>query len=80
MQADFVLLLLAGSGALLAVVGEGMAYRVGVAARVFGALAETRVNVRLMNQGSSEISIFVGVAADDLERSVRALHAAFVDA
>jgi aspartate kinase len=64
--------------ALLAVVGEGMAYRVGVAARVFGALAAARVNVRLMNQGSSEISIFIGVANDDLEASVRALHGAFV--
>jgi aspartate kinase len=55
-----------------------MAYRVGVAARVFGALAAARVNVRLMNQGSSEISIFIGVANDDLEASVRALHSAFV--
>jgi aspartate kinase len=64
--------------ALLAVVGEGMVYRVGVAARVFGALAAAKVNVRLMNQGSSEISIFIGVANDDLEASVRALHAAFV--
>jgi aspartate kinase len=55
-----------------------MAYRVGVAARVFGALAAAKVNVRLMNQGSSEISIFIGVANDDLEASVRALHGAFV--
>jgi aspartate kinase len=65
--------------ALLAVVGEGMAYRVGIAARVFGALAGSRVNVRLMNQGSSEISIFIGVAAGDYEKAVRALHAEFVE-
>jgi aspartate kinase len=65
--------------ALIAVVGEGMAYRVGVAARVFSALAGAGVNVRLMNQGSSEISIFIGVATKDYENAVRALHAEFVE-
>lgn len=63
--------------ALLAVVGEGMAYRSGVAARVFSALAGAAVNVRLIAQGSSEISIFIGVANDTYEAAVHALHAEF---
>jgi aspartate kinase len=63
--------------ALLAVVGEGMAYRSGVAARVFSALGAAAVNVRLIAQGSSEISIFIGVANDTYEAAVHALHAEF---
>jgi aspartate kinase len=63
--------------ALLAVVGEGMAYRSGVAARVFSALGSAGVNVRLIAQGSSEISIFIGVANDAYEAAVHALHAEF---
>jgi aspartate kinase len=65
--------------ALLAVVGEGMAYRVGVAGRVFQALAQAGVNVRVIAQGSSEISIFIGVANPDYERAVCALHQEFVE-
>jgi aspartate kinase len=63
--------------ALLAVVGEGMAYRSGVAARVFSALGNAAVNVRLIAQGSSEISIFIGIANDTYEAAVHALHAEF---
>ncbi len=65
--------------ALIAIVGEGMAHTVGVAAKVFSALAEARVNVRLINQGSSELNIIVGVAPGDYASAVRALYAAFVD-
>ncbi len=53
---------------------------IGMAARVFGALAEARVNVRIINQGASELNIIVGVSEADYERAVRALYAAFVNA
>ncbi|MDQ3813886.1 MAG: aspartate kinase, partial [Armatimonadota bacterium] len=48
--------------ALIATVGEGMAYRVGVAGRLFGALRDVGVNVRMISQGASEINIIVGVS------------------
>jgi len=64
--------------ALIAIVGEGMAHAVGIAAKVFGALAAAGVNVRLINQGASELNIIVGVAPDDYATAVRAIYAAFV--
>ncbi len=63
--------------ALIATVGEGMAYRVGVAARVVAARADPRVNVRIIDQGSSEINIIVGVDQGDYETAVKALYKAF---
>lgn len=64
--------------ALIATVGQGMSHRVGVAGRLFGALADAGVNIRMIDQGASEISIIVGVASEDLARAVRAIYAAFV--
>ena len=64
--------------ALIAVVGEGMAKTIGIAAKVFVALRDAQVNVRVINQGASELNIIVGVSPDDYERAVRALYAAFV--
>jgi aspartate kinase len=64
--------------ALIAVVGRGMAHRPGVAARVFASLADERINVRMIDQGSSEINIILGVETRDFERSVRAIYRAFV--
>lgn len=64
--------------ALIAIVGEGMAKTVGIAAKVFSALKDARVNVRLINQGASELNIIVGVSPDDYERSVQVLYRAFV--
>ncbi|HVZ34290.1 MAG TPA: aspartate kinase [Polyangiaceae bacterium] len=66
--------------ALIAVVGEGMAKTIGIAAKVFAALRDAQVNVRVINQGASELNIIVGVAPEDYERAVRALYAAFVPA
>jgi aspartate kinase len=63
--------------ALIATVGEGMAYRVGVAGRLFSALQNAGVNVRMISQGSSEINIIIGVAAADLKAAVRAIYAEF---
>ncbi|MBU1565730.1 MAG: aspartate kinase [Proteobacteria bacterium] len=65
--------------ALVAVVGEGMVRTVGIAAKIFEALKKAKVNVRVINQGASEMNIIIGVAAIDYERAVRALYSAFVE-
>lgn len=59
---------------LIAVVGEGMARQVGMASRVFKALAEARVNVRIIDQGASELNIIIGVGNADYERAIRSLY------
>ncbi len=63
--------------ALLAVVGHGMKERTGTAARVFGAIARAGVNVRLIDQGSSELNIIVGVDNENYERSIKAVYEEF---
>jgi len=63
--------------ALLAVVGEGMVRTIGIAAKIFDALKRAEINVRVINQGASEMNIIIGVAASDYERAVRAVYAAF---
>jgi aspartate kinase len=63
--------------ALIATVGEGMAYRPGIAARLFAALANAGINIRVIDQGSSEINIIVGVETADFENAVRAIYQAF---
>jgi aspartate kinase len=50
-----------------------------VAGRLFSALHEAGVNVRMISQGASEINIITGVAADDYERTVKAVYEAFVE-
>jgi aspartate kinase len=65
--------------ALVAVVGEGMVRTVGIAAKIFTALKEAKINVRIINQGASEMNIIFGVSSADYEHAVRALYAAFVD-
>ena len=57
--------------ALIATVGRGMAYTPGIAARLFAALGQAGVNVRMIDQGSSEINIIVGVETADFERAVQ---------
>jgi len=66
--------------ALISTVGIGMAHQVGIAARCFTALAQAKVNVRMISQGVGELNIIVGVARDDFERAVKALYEAFVTA
>ena len=63
--------------ALLAVVGEGMSSAVGIAGKVFTALGNSGVNIRVINQGASEINIIIGVAAKDYEKAVLAIYMAF---
>jgi aspartate kinase len=64
--------------ALISTVGHGMSRRVGVSSRLFGALANAGVNVRIIDQGASELSIIVGVDAADLGKGLRAIYDAFV--
>ena len=64
--------------ALIAVVGEDMANSIGIAAKLFIALRDAEVNVRVINQGSSELNIIVGVSPTDYERAVNAIYRAFV--
>jgi aspartate kinase len=64
--------------ALIAIVGEEMARTPGIAAKVFGALAGAGVNVRLINQGASELNIIVGVAPEDYAVALRSIYSAFV--
>ncbi|HNZ48069.1 MAG TPA: aspartate kinase [Candidatus Hydrogenedentes bacterium] len=63
--------------AIVATVGKGMNRLVGVAARLTGALAEAGVNIRVINQGSSEMNILIGVEEQDLEKAVSAIYHAF---
>ncbi len=63
--------------AIIATVGRGMTYRLGTAAQLFTALADARINVRMIDQGSSEINIIVGVNEADFERTIRAIYDAF---
>jgi aspartate kinase len=59
--------------ALIMIVGEGMRYAVGMAAKACSALADAGVNIEMMNQGSSEISIMFGVKEADRKTAVEAL-------
>lgn len=63
--------------ALIATVGQGMNHHIGVAARLCTALANAGVNLRVIDQGSSETNIIVGVAERDMEKAVRAIYDAF---
>ena len=66
--------------ALIATVGRGMSHTPGTAARLFGALARQKINIRMIDQGSSELNIIVGVENEDFERTVRAIYDAFAEA
>lgn len=64
--------------AIIATVGRGMIRQIGVSAKLFAALASNSVNVRMIDQGSSEINIIVGVENDDFEKAVKAIYKALV--
>ena len=64
--------------ALIATVGRGMVNKRGTASRLFRALAVADVNVRMIDQGSSELNIIVGVDGKDFERAVSAIYYEFV--
>ncbi len=64
--------------ALVAVVGRGMVKAKGTAARVFDALASKGINIRMIDQGSSELNIIVGIADDEYIDAIRAIYEEFV--
>lgn len=63
--------------ALIATVGTGMAYTKGVASKIFTALVESDINIRMIDQGSSEINVLVGIENDDFEKGINAIYKAF---
>ena len=64
--------------ALIAVVGRGMKSTRGTAGRIFSALAHANVNVKMIDQGSSELNIIIGAANCDFENAVKAIYDIFV--
>jgi aspartate kinase len=63
--------------ALMMIVGEGMRKSIGVAANATQALASTQVNIEMINQGSSEVSLMIGIKAKDASKAVQAIYQAF---
>ena len=67
-----------GDLALVAVVGRAMKSNRGTAARIFAALAHANVNVKMIDQGSSEWNVIVGVRNEDFEKAIKAIYDIFV--
>ena len=65
--------------ALIAVVGRGMKATRGTAGRIFSALAHVNVNVKMIDQGSSELNIIIGVKNEDFETAIKAIYDIFVE-
>ena len=65
--------------ALVAIVGRGMIQTKGVSARVFTALANNGVNIRMITQGASELNIIVGIENSDFDKAISAIYEAFVE-
>lgn len=64
--------------ALIAVVGRGMRATRGTAGRIFSALAHANINIRMIDQGSSELNIIIGVRSNDFEAAIKAIYDIFV--
>lgn len=65
--------------ALIAVVGRSMKAAKGTAGRIFSALAHARINVKMIDQGSSELNIIIGVKNSDFEKAIKAIYDIFVE-
>lgn len=64
--------------ALVAVVGHGMQKSKGTASKLFSALSEAGINIRMIDQGSSELNIIVGINEDDYKNAIKAIYKKFV--
>ena len=64
--------------ALIAVVGRSMKSTRGVAGTIFSSLAKENINIKMIDQGSSEINIVIAVAERDYERTINTIYSAFV--
>jgi aspartate kinase len=71
---------LEGDLALIAIVGRGMKAKKGTSGLVFSALAHARVNIKMIDQGSSEMNIIIGVRNEDFEAAVKAIYDVFITA
>ena len=65
--------------ALIATVGHGMSYKPGTAARLFSALSRYGINIRMIDQGSSEMNIILSVKNEDYEKTVNAIYEEFIN-
>ena len=65
--------------ALLAVVGRGMRRTRGTAARIFAALAHARINIKMIDQGSSELNVIVGISESDFAEATRRIYDMFIN-
>ncbi len=65
--------------AMVAVVGHGMVQTKGTAARIFSAIAKADVNIRMLDQGSSELNIILGVSENDYAKAIKAIYEEFDD-
>ena len=65
--------------ALIAVVGRAMKANRGTAGRIFSALAHSHVNVKMIDQGSSELNVIIGVSESDFETAVKSIYDIFVE-
>lgn len=63
--------------ALIAVVGRGMVRTPGTAGKIFSALGDAGINIRMIDQGSSELNIIIGVENDNFEKGINAIYNAF---
>ncbi len=71
---------LEGNLALIAVVGRGMKAKKGTSGLIFSALAHARINIKMIDQGSSEMNIIIGVRNEDFEAAIKAIYDIFVTA
>jgi aspartate kinase len=65
--------------ALIATVGEGMNSKIGMAGKLLAALGDAGINIKMIDQGASEINIIVGVLGTDFEKAMQAIYSAFVE-
>lgn len=64
--------------ALIAVVGRGMRAKKGTATRLFAALSHADINIRMIDQGSSELNIIVGIDEKDFEKAIQVIYDVFI--
>ncbi len=65
--------------AMLAVVGRGMRRTRGTAARIFASMAHARINVKMIDQGSSELNVIIGIGEADFEEAIRKIYDMFIN-
>ena len=59
---------------IVSCVGASMHHQIGIAAKIFSCLSENKINIEMISQGSSEISISVVIHAEDMDRAIQAIH------